>query len=916
MILNNEQLRARAHEFALTHELFASSQLTARYWPSFRNDMASLHKFAEMLGNNRVECKQPAEDWLLDHINFIETQSQVVLRELPRSLFKQLPKLRSTGLPRIYDLCNDYLDHVDGIYDIHSFESYLASYQEVSILKDTECWVLPSAIRVIIIHRLAAVMQEVQNRHQVCQSITSMLDQIDGKNFSDSKIRHLLEHETRKKTLSPVQIVHYVQHLSEWEPNIRIVHDWLRAHVENSESSLESMISLEHQLQAELQVTCGNLVKSLHTLERLPWRSVFTRISHIEQILQSDPTGEYQGLDLPSSDLLRKRVARIAHKLNVPETVVAQTAVKLAKVQQGAASKAELLPRAASLAYYLLDPHGITAMRTELCKVARPRILPHLAVRRQPSVVYLLGFLILFATLMLLVGGWITFGINVRPLSWLVIFVALILPISEWVVTIIHEAICKYSHPTPLLRFDFSKKLPEDARTMVVMPIIWSSIAEVDDVVDKLLVHYLANRQPNIYFGILADFFDASTETIPTDEGMVAHAIERIDALRKQYGSDKFFLFHRSRQFNEVDKIYMGWERKRGKLVEFVELLSGSDQTSYTTVYGQSEILKTFRYVFTTDYDTQLPIGVVSRLAGTIHFPYNRPRLNHDETRVIEGFGVLQPRIGVSFESIQNSRFTALWAGEPGIDPYAFAVSNAYQDLFGQAIFVGKGIFDVDSFRKTLVDRIPNHHVLSHDLLEGGFLRTGLTSDIEVVESHPSTFYAHEQRTHRWIRGDWQLIKWLGGKCKDRYGENKRIVLGGLTRWQIADNLRRSLLAPALIIVAILGLNTLPGQSWVWETVVVLTIFLPFLHSLVLALPGKRHIHTLGISFMQSAVQLLTLPFSAVLSIDAIFRTLFRMYISRRNLLEWVTSAETDRHSDKGRVFIYEPAGYMVIILF
>jgi cyclic beta-1,2-glucan synthetase len=916
MILNNVQLRARAHEFALTHELYATSQLTARYWPSFRSDMASLHKFAEQLGNNRVECKQPAEDWLLDHINFIETQAQIVLRELPRATLKQLPKLRTTRMPRVYDLCNDYLDHVDGHYDTHSFENYLSSYQEVSVLKDVECWVLPSVIRVIIIHRLAAVMREIQNRHEVCHSITSLLDQIGRKKFSDAKIRRLLEQETRIKPLSPVQIVHFVQHLSEWEPNIRIVHDWLTAHVENSESSLESMVSLEHQLQAELQVTCGNLVRSLHFLERLPWRLMFTKISHIEQILRSDSTGDYEGLDLASRDILRGRVARIAHKLNVPETVVAQTAVRLAKVKKGGSDQAELLSRDSCLAYYLIDPHGITAMRSELCKVARPRVLPHLAVRRQPSVVYLLGFILLFAALMLIVGVWISFGSELRPLAWLAIFAALIMPVSEWVITIFHEVICKYCRPIPLLRFDFSKKLPEDARTMVVMPIIWSSIEEVDDVINKLLVHYLANRQENIYFGILADFVDASTATLPTDDGIVAHAVERIAALGKQYGSDKFFLFHRSRLYNEVDNTYMGWERKRGKLVEFVELLSGSDQTSYTTIHGQSEILKNIRYVFTADYDTQLPIGVVNRLAGTIHFPYNRPRLNQDGTCVIEGFGVLQPRIGVSFESIQNSRFSALWAGEPGIDPYAFAVSNAYQDLFGQGIFVGKGIFDVKAFRKTLVSRIPDHHVLSHDLLEGGFLRTGLTSDIEVVESHPSTFYAHQQRAHRWIRGDWQLIKWLGVKCKDRHGENRRIALGGLTRWQIADNLRRSLLAPSLIIVAILGLKTLSGRSWVWETVVVLTIFLPFLRSAALALRGRRLIHTLGISFMQSAVQLITLPFSAVLSIDAIFRTLFRMFISRRNLLEWVTSAETDRHSSKGRVFIYEPAGYMVIFLF
>ncbi|HEY2420267.1 MAG TPA: glucoamylase family protein [Neobacillus sp.] len=916
MILNNDQLRARAHEFALTHELSATNQFTTRFLPTFRSDIARLHEFAELLQNNKVECKQPAEDWLLDHINFIETQAQVVLRELPRKTLKGLPKLQSSGMPRIYALCNDYLKHVDGLYDVNSFESYLMSFQEIAVLKDAECWTVLSAMRVMIIHRLAAEMREVRKRHEVCHSITSLIEQLGSKNMSDAKIRTLLANETRKKPLGPIEIVHFVEHLSEWEPNIRVVHDWLSVHIENSESSLEQMVSFEHQLQGTLQVTCGNLVQSLHSLERLPWRLTYTKISYIELILLTDPNHDYERLDLASRDILRGRVAKIARQLNVPETLVAKTAIQLAKSRQNGSVQTMLLPREACLAYYLLDPHGITALRKELCKVARPRVLPQLAIQRQPSFVYLLSFLLLFVGLLWLTAGWISSGIGIRPLSWLVMFVALIFPISEWTMTIVHEAIGKCCRPMPLLRYDFSEQLPEEARTIVVMPVIWSSMNEVDEIVKQLLVHYLANRQKNIYFGILADFCDATTETLPNDEEIITHAVKQIDALREQYGNDKFFLFHRSRRYNSVDQLYLGWERKRGKLVEFVELLSGSKRTSYTAIHGQTDILQTIQYVFTTDQDTQLPIGVVSRLAGTINFPYNRPRLNVAGTRVIEGFGVLQPRIGVSFESTQSSRFAALWAGEPGIDPYAFAVSNVYQDLFGHAIFVGKGIFDVDTFRKTLVSRIPDHSVLSHDLLEGGFLRTGLTSDIEVIESHPGTFYAYERRAHRWIRGDWQLIKWLGTKNKNRYGESCRVGLCRLTRWQIVDNLRRSLLAPVFLLIAILGLFILPGRSSVWETIVVLTIFLPFLRTVVLCVLGRSLNRTLGVSFLQSVVKLITLPFSAVLSVDAILRTLYRMFVSRRNLLEWIPSAQTERDSTKRQVFMFEPASYIVIFLF
>ncbi|NRD79988.1 carbohydrate-binding protein [Bacillus sp. BRMEA1] len=916
MILNNEELRAKAHEFALTCELSLTNQLAKQFWPGFKRDMLHLHEFAEQLQTNHAECKQPAEDWLLDHINFIETQAQIVFREFPRAQMQRLPKLKATGIPRIYALCDDYLEHRDGHFDVQSFETYIMSFQEVAVLKDIECWTLPNAMRVIIIRRLAKVMSDVRKRHEVCRSVTTLIEQIGSKNMSDSKIRALLEQKTRQKPLDPIEIVQFIQHLSEWEPNIRIVHDWLAAYIGNSESSLDEMISFEHQLQAELQITCGSLVQSLHSIERLPWRRTFVKISYIEKCLQTDPNNEYMRMDMASRDLLRGRVAKLARQLNVPETLVAGTAVKMASYRRAADDQTKLVSRESCLYYYLLDPHGITALRSELCQAAQPRKLPHLALRRKPSIVYFLSFFLLLIGLLLLGGTWITFGVEVRPLSWLAIFAALLLPVSEWGFSILHEAICKCCKPTPLLRYDFSKELPEDARTIVVMPVIWSSAEEVDDVVNRLLVHYLANRQKNIHFGILADFSDASSETLPNDEEIITHAIERVNELCKKYGNDKFFLFQRSRLYNSVDQIYMGWERKRGKLVEFVDLLSGKGDTSFTNILGETSILPSIRYVFTIDHDTQLPIGVVSRLAGTIHFPYNRPRLNDTETRVIEGFGVLQPRISASFESTQKSRFAALWAGNPGIDPYAFAVSNAYQDLLGHGIFVGKGIFDVETFRKTLANRIPNQSVLSHDLLEGGFLRTGLASDIEVVESQPSTFVASEQRSHRWVRGDWQLLNWLGMNCKDRYGDRRRVDLCIWTRWQIIDNLRRSLLAPAYLIVAILGLSILPGRSWVWESIMLATIYFPFLRTLASAIMKMRFNRSIGVSCLQCTVQLLTLPFQAVLCLDAILRTLYRMFISRRNLLEWVPSAQTERAASKGRVFMFESAGYIVILLF
>lgn len=917
MSFNYEQLRVRAREFALTNELALGSRERPRFWPAFRSDMASLRYFAVQLTKKRAACTQPAEDWLLDHIAFVETQAQEVLRKLPRQTLHALPTLQNTGMPRIYALCEDYLDHVDGSYDVHSFEIYLHAYQEISVLKVLEDWSLPTAMRVVIIRRLAQVMEEVRERHEVCHFVTNLLGELGAKDRTDAQIRALLDRRTREQPLRTTEVVHLVQHLTEWEPDIRIVRDWLAAHVENGETSLEQMVSFEHELQAELQVTTGHLVQSLHLVERHPWRSTFTKICHVEQTLLSDKSGEYKRMDFSSRDLVRNRICDIARQLSVPETLVARSVIDMAAhgLQEAGQEKgpAAPMPRDGCPAYYVLDPDGITRLRQELTRVARPRRLPQLAIRRRPLSVYLASAVLLFLGLWLLAGFSLTRGIPLRLSGWLAVFSALALPVSEWAVFLVHTAIGWCCKPETLVRYDFSAKLPEEARTMVVIPIIWSTREEVADVVERLEVHYLANRQENIHFAVLADFKDSAVERQKDDDELVDYAIHAIQALQTRYGQERFFLFHRDRKFNAAEGVYMGWERKRGKLVEFVELLTGSDSTSFATVHGETAILPSIRYVFTVDHDTQLPIGVVGRMAGTIHFPYNRPRLNAAGTRVVEGYGVLQPRIGVSYESTQRSRFASLWAGEPGIDPYSFAVSNPYQDLFGRAMYVGKGIFDVAVFRQTLVNRIPDNQVLSHDLLEGGFLRTGLCSDIEVVEEYPNTFLAYQQRAHRWIRGDWQLIHWLGRTCRDRFGKARRTDLCGLTKWQIVDNLRRNLVWPALLVNVWLGIHVLPGRAPGWFVVVLLTIFLPSLRSLVQVDWNPHGARRLGVTFLQNLVQFLTLPFVAVNILDAVCRALYRMLVSHRKLLEWVPARHHNSKPDAKRVFAFGPAGYAVI---
>ncbi len=914
---NNTQLRIQARELALRNDVITRHPRTHRFWHAFKRDMLSLQSFAVHLSRTRVLCAQSAEDWLVDHIAFIQVQSQALVRQMPRRVFQRLPLLREQRMPRIYAICDDYLKHTEGHYDPLSFEQYLEAYQEVSVLTTLECWLFPAMMRLVIIRRLAENMQEVRLRHEACARVNAVLTPFKLSSPSHKAISAALNDMVRKRNLSSAEVVHLVRHLNEWEPEMTIVRDWLSTYVDSRHMNLEALASFERQFASHLQVIVGDLVTSLHAVERQPWYNTFVKISRVDKIFREDFHSGYSRLDRSSQDLLRNQVEKIANRLHLPETLIAQRAIDMAQsMRKGTPIHGgNETHRHAHPAYYLLDPQGIRQLLKDLSRTKHSGWHPALTVRLHAFPAYALSLTVLFMGLMVAASFWITHGSTFRDCSWIIILVILSLPVSEWALTLVHMAIMR-GYPTRLLlRYDFSTRVPGEARTMVVMPVIWSQTEDVDDVIGRLEVHFLANRQPHIHFAILADFEDRHTETTPEDQKLVTYALSQVNRLRQKYGSDRFFLLHRSRRFNPSEGVFMGWERKRGKLVELVELLSGHYDTSFTTIHGNTEIFRDIHYVLTIDHDTILPIGAVARLIGTIHFPYNRPRLNAKGSRVIEGFGLLEPRIAVSYDAAHRSLLGAIWAGEPGIDPYTMALSHPYQNLFGEATFVGKGIFDVQAFLKTVVERVPDNAVLSHDLLEGGFLRTGLTPDIEVIEDHPSSFYSYQRRSDRWIRGDWQLLPWLGPWYQNRRGRPEQVDLSPLTRWQIFDNLRRSLVAPALFLIALFSLSILPGHPDVWEEVVLLTLFLPLLQAALGNLWRGVRWKQIKLATAQSLVQFMTLPFIAIGNMMAIWLTLYRLLVSRRHLLEWVPASKTNRGKDY-HIFIYEPQGKIAIVLF
>ncbi|MGO4500182.1 glucoamylase family protein [Paenibacillus sp. 2RAB27] len=924
MVNNTDKICQRARELALQHTPMLVRIDPKYIWNQFEKNIESLRDFVISLQNSPASCALPAEEWLLDNAEFIEEQAIEVKANFTNRSFDYLPSLQKKGMLRIQCLCEDYLEQVDGILDEETLVSFMNAYQEVSALKLAETCSISLILRMSLIGRLSETMALVRERREVCVEVEQLLSRIEPTKLNPETINAVLEEVEQQVPLSGPWIVHLISHLREWAEDSATVREWLVCKLENSSIDLDRIVSYEYQLQSSFQVKAGNLISSLRKNERMDWNSLFERISLLDQTFRHDSTGDYSLLDSYSRNEILNRVEKLAHRMRIPENLIARHAVALSKEEHERWSEkkgqANDLPRSTFVAYFLFEPAGIKKLEHALRLCSKARQVRGIGIAKRSTGTYLSLLIGLFMLALFAFGTWIGGTRGFTSLGWAVVLLMLSLPVSEWVITWLHFGIERMIRPRPLLRYDFSNGVPSSATTMVVIPAIWSTTEEAEELVDRLEIHYLANRDPNIHYALLGDFTDAAEETLQKDEALVTFTKEKIATLNRMYANPEGATFHfyqRRRRWNPVDEVFMGWERKRGKLVEFVELLKGSKMTSFDSLIGDTAELPPIRYIITLDADTQLPMGSAQRMIGTLHLPYNRPRLNQARTRVIEGYGVLQPRIGTSYESAMQSRLAYI-CSEPGLDPYAFAASDPYQDAMEQGIFTGKGIFDVDIFAELLCERIPENTVLSHDLLEGGFLRAALLSDVELIDNHPSKFLVYQQRLHRWVRGDWQMLCWLFPHVCDRRGTLRPVDLSAITRWQIIDNLRRSLLPIAYLVLFSLGLSVLPGSSISWFLFILATMLLPIIKQLVHMKTVIWHPRRVLSTALHVLMNIITLPFQSAVLLDAICKTLYRLSISKRRMLEWTSSSQIERNN-KGKqqaLLLGSRGGYALIILF
>jgi cyclic beta-1,2-glucan synthetase len=732
----------------------------------------------------------------------------------------QVRTLEGTVVPRIGALAQNFLAAVSYRFTEASFTSYLQAFQDVTVLKMAELWMLIPVMKLVLLEQIAERGRRL------------LLDSAAPHGVSDP-------------------------------------------------------------------------LRSLQEIKQTSWKPVIEPLILFDRVLREDPAGAYPMMDYETREAYRRRVAEVAARCDCSEINVAEEALALARQGKGRQNEH---PRVT-----LRDSHVGTYLLAERSSALRQRVgfrptLPqrwHDFLLSHPDEFYLPGiaaltFAIIWAVVLLLTPP--------TTSLWLILLaiLAVLLPSSQSAVQIMNYVATLLVPAQTLPKLEFEEGLPGDCVTMVAVPTVLMDEKQVHRLVDDLEVRYLGNQDPNIHFALLSDLPDSPAH--PREENaLIDLASELIRGLNEQYagaGAGSFYLFHRHRVYNPRERLWMGWERKRGKLMDLNNLLRGGVD-SFPVKIGDLSILPRVRFVITLDSDTELPRGSAVRMAGTLAHPLNQAIIDPEKGIVVAGYGILQPRVGVSVQSSARSRLASIYSGQTGFDIYTHATSDVYQDLYGEGIFVGKGIYEVETVHRVLDRRFPRNALLSHDLVEGAYARAGLVSDIEIIEDYPSHYSAHNRRKHRWMRGDWQIAGWLLPMVPEESGHRVPNPLSVVSRWKILDNLRRSLVEPAMFLLLLLGWMSLPGDPAAWTLATVIILFLPALCQLGFdlvraATAGKKSIVVSGFDALLNAsiANVLTVTFlahQALLSMDAVVRTMVRRLITRQRLLEWETAAEAER---------------------
>jgi cyclic beta-1,2-glucan synthetase len=880
--------------------------LASRLSDNGRVLLAAYRTIAAAVREERVIT--PAAEWLVDNFHIAEEQIHEIRDDLPYGFYRQLPVLADgplAGYPRVFGLAWAYVAHTDSLFDPQTLVRFVHAYQRVQALTIGELWAVAITLRIVLVENLRRSAERIVRGRAARQEADALADRLLGVG-RDAEPAATALHRVPHIRLSANFAVQLVQRLRDQDPTVTPALRWLDERLAAQGTTADEIVREEHQRQGAMNVTVRNVITSMRLMSAIDWAEFFESVSLVDAELRAG--SDFAAMDFPTRDRYRHAIEALARGSGRSELDVAGRALLAAKrAGEEPYSGGEDTSRQRDPGYYLIAK-GRAAFEAELGFRAPMRDW----LTRAYTGVGILGYLgtialVCAVILALPLLRMAELGVASAPL-YLLALLALV-PATEAAVALVNRHVTTQFGPMVLPGMALGDGVPASLCTMVAVPTLLTTGVSVEEQIERLEVLHLASPEDDLCFALLSDWADSATENAADDEELLGAAAEGIARLNRRHAcassGERFLLLHRHRVWNAGEGKWIGWERKRGKLHELNRLLRGATDTTFVSVDGHPPVVPpNVRYVITLDADTRLPRGAARRLVGKMAHPLNRPLLDPLAGRVVEGYAILQPRVTPTLPiGREGSLFQRVFSGPGGMDTYASAVSDVYQDLFGEGSYTGKGIYDVDVFEAALEGRCPESTLLSHDLLEGTFARAGLISDVEVVEEFPARYDVAAARLHRWARGDWQLLPWIFGRGRDSSGDRVRRAIPLIGRWKMLDNLRRTLVAPAVFLALLAGwtLPAAPAAVWTAGVLAILALpaLLPFFAGIVprkLGISKRSHIRAvvedLTLALSQTALLVTLLAHQAWLMADAIARTLFRMFVSRRGLLEWLTAAQ------------------------
>ena len=837
----------------------------------------------------------PAAQWLLDNHYLVEETIFQVKRDLPRKFYRELPTMEIEGgvrVPRVLAIAWVYVAHCDSTVSSQSLKAIVDGFQSIQPLLIGELWALPSLLRFVLAENLRRIAVRVRRAHQMRQLANDLADRVLAASDGESRTAMLAGFASHAQDMTFATQLLY--RLRDGSQNAGKALIWLEGELEKRGSDSEEIIVGEHRNLSTGNVTMGNIVRGLRLVNDIDWTMWFETVSRIDEVLREKT--DFASLDFYSRDQYRTAIEELARRSEKSEFEVTLKAIGLAA---DAASPKDGAPDIHSDVGFFLVGNRRQELEAEIGYV--PSIGKRIA--RLLQRMGWIGILLPVLALTMLLLGMTTaalVGSGVSTAAIVILITLFAVPAGEGALSFFNTVVLQLLKPTRLIGYEFKSGVPTSARTLVVMPTLITSRDDVEETVRNIEVHYLSNIHGDLHFAILSDWRDSQIEQSEADLDLLNFARSEVAALNARHNEDgieRFHLLHRKRLYNEAQGCWMGWERKRGKLHELNLLLRGDGDTTFFP--PERPLPKDVVYVMTLDADTKITRDSIGRLVGKLAHPLNRPEIDLPNRRVIAGYSILQPRVTASLTTGDDaSFFQRVSSSNRGLDPYVFAVSDIYQDLFGEGTFTGKGLYHLDAMETALAGKLPENAVLSHDLLEGAIARAALVTDVEVVEDYPTRYSVDASRHHRWARGDWQLLPLIF---------DPKLGIPPLSRWKMIDNLRRSLTPIFWVLTAIAGWTLLPfSLAAQWVALLILSQFMSPSFEIVNALlPKSReitvrgHLTALGrdLVFGSALVALRTvlMAHSAWLMGDAIVRSLYRLLVSRKNMLEWRTASQAEK---------------------